>query len=175
LIYSHKHTQERRPMKTGHSDIEGNTDGKGKVFAIVASRFNHDVTSRLVDGARECLLAHGVAAHDIHEFWCPGALEIPALVARIAMRGVDGQPVEGIVCVGCVIKGDTDHYQFVCAEAMRGITMVAVEAEVAIGNSILTVHEAKQAQERSQPGQSNKGWEAALAALEMANHYAALK
>lgn len=158
-------------MKQGLPQTEGNTNGKGMSFAIIASRFNHDVTSRLVEGARKCLMERGVREADIKVLWVPGALEIPAVAQRVSKYGVDGRQPSGIVCVGCVIRGDTDHYQFVCAEAMRGISLVALEAEVAVGNAVLTVHEQQQAVDRAGEGMSNKGYEAALAALEVANHF----
>ncbi|MBX7245659.1 MAG: 6,7-dimethyl-8-ribityllumazine synthase [Candidatus Sumerlaeaceae bacterium] len=150
------------------SEFHGDLNGRGLKFAIVASRFNDYITERLVTGAQHCLREHGVAEADIDVWWVPGALEIPALVARLA----EDKRYSGIVCAGCVIKGDTDHYDFVAGEAMRGVSEVALVGGVAIGNAILTVHDPQQAVERSaKEHQNNKGWEAASAALIMTNHF----
>lgn len=151
------------------------TDGKGLRAAIVASRYNDFITGKLVDGARECLIENGVAEMDIDLFWCAGSLEIPALAARVMRHGLKGRLYDAIVCVGCVIRGETDHYQFVASESMRGIAQLALEAEAAIGNAVLTVLDAQQAIERSGERASNKGWEAARAALQMANLFRKLR
>ncbi|MCX7017546.1 MAG: 6,7-dimethyl-8-ribityllumazine synthase [bacterium] len=146
------------------------TIGKGLRFAIVVSRFNEFITSKLVTGACEALRENGVADNDIDVYWCPGALEIPALAARLAEHGdAQAKRYDAIVCAGCVIKGETDHYTFVASEAMRGVSEIAMRGQAAVGNAILTVHEVAHAIERSGDRTSNKGWEAAMAALAMAN------
>lgn len=146
--------------------------GVHKRFAIVASRFNHDIVERLVEGARRALVEFGVSSDHIDVFWCPGALEIPALARRVAHQKDDGaQKYDGIVCCGAVVRGETDHYQFVAAEAMRGISALANEATVAIGNAILTVANVQQAWDRARDDNSNKGYEAAIAALVMAQAF----
>lgn len=141
----------------------------GMRFAIIASRFNNPIPENLVCGARQCLIEHGVNPAEIDVFWVPGALEVPPTVARIARSGAYGNTYDGIICAGCVIKGETDHYQFVASEAMRGVMQIAVESDIAITNAILTVHEEQQAIDRSGDGENNKGREAALAAIEVAN------
>jgi 6,7-dimethyl-8-ribityllumazine synthase len=154
------------------------TDGSGLRFAIVASRYNEFVTSRLVRGAITALTESGVAEADVDIYWCPGALEIPALAEHVARTGrPGGLRYHGIVCVGCVIRGETDHYTFVAGECMRGVAELARRAEVGVGNAVLTVETLDQAMERAgagQPGEAgfgatNKGWEAARAAVIMAN------
>lgn len=145
-------------------EYKGTADGKGKRFAIVASRYNDFVTAKLVSGAKGFFLESGVEEADIDVFWVPGALEVPAVVARVVKSA---QRYAGIVAVGCVIRGDTDHYQFVCENAVGGVARVALGARVAIGNAILTVENAQQAIERAGDRARNKGWEAAAAAMEV--------
>lgn len=157
------------------AEYEGGENGDGLRFAIVASRYNDFITAKLVAGALGFLRESGVHEQDIDVFWCPGALEIPALASRIAKRGFDGRHYDGIVCVGCVIRGETDHYTYVAGESMRGIAGIALEGEIAIGNAVLTVEKAEQAIERSGERSMNKGWEAASAALQMANHFRRLR
>jgi len=147
------------------------TCGAGLRFAIIASHYNDFITVRLVQGAIDAFVENGVALSDIEVFWCPGALEIPALARRVAHYGSSGQVFHGMVCCGCVIRGETDHYHFVAEQAMRGVADLALEAEIAIGNAILTVASVEQALERAGEKASNKGYEAALAALAMANQF----
>ena len=144
-----------------------NTSGDGHRVAIVASRYNEFITGRLVEGALAFCREHGVAEDAISVYWCPGSLEVAPLAARVAHAG----GVDAIVCVGCVIRGETDHYAYVCSESMRGVAGLATEARVAVGNAVLTVHEVGQAVARAGDGAENKGWEAAQAALVMANHF----
>ncbi len=145
--------------------------GTGKRFAIVASRFNREVVEKLVAGAKQAFKDYGVALNDIDVYWCPGALEIPALARRVAQQNSNGNPkYHGIVCCGAVIRGETDHYQFVATEAMRGVSQLANEARVAIGNAILTVATVAQALARCEES-NNKGYEAAVAALVMASSF----
>ena len=149
--------------------FDESTNGHGLRFAVVSSRYNDFITEKLVQGACQCLEENGVASDDIDVFWCPGALEVPAVAARAMKHGRDGQQYDGIVCCGCVIRGETDHYTFVAGEAMRGIGALTLQAEVAMGNAVLTVENLQQAVARSGERSDNKGWEAALAALELAN------
>lgn len=147
------------------------TGGVGLRFAIIASRYNDFITEKLVQGAIDAFLENGVAPSDIEVFWCPGGLEIPALAKRVARYGAGGKAFHGMVCCGCVIRGETDHYHFVAEQAMRGVADVALEAEIAVGNAILTVATVEQALERAGEKSTNKGYEAALAALAMANQF----
>ena len=154
------------------TELTPSADGAGLRAAIVAARYNGFVTEPLARGAAQCLRERGVADEDIVTAWVPGALEVPAVVARMARVPRDrvaGTGFDVIVAVGCVIRGDTDHYEHVCRAAVEGVAAVASQARVAVGNAILTVHAAAQARERSGPGETNKGREAALAALEVAD------
>ncbi len=157
------------------ADYAGGTNGTGLRFAIISSRYNDFITSKLVAGARECFVENGVAPEDVDVFWCPGAMEIPALARRVARHGLNHRHYDGIVCCGCVIRGETDHYTHVSTEAIRGVGVIALEGEVGVGNAILTVENAQQAIERAGERSQNKGWEAASAALEMVGHFRRLK
>lgn len=139
------------------NEHRGTVDGAGLKFAIVASRYNDFITQKLVDGAAEALREHGVPDEEIDVFWCPGALELPPLAARVVYQGVKCKYFDGIIVAGCVIRGETDHYQFVAGEAMRGVAHIAMDAKVAVGNAILTVENAQQAIERSGEKTMNKG------------------
>ncbi len=156
-------------------EFRGGTDGKGMRAAVVASRYNDFITGRLADGAIRTLIECGVAQDDLHVLWCPGALEIPALASRVARHGVQSRYCDLVVCCGCVIRGDTDHYTFVAGESVGGVATLALEGQVAFGNAILTVENMQQATERAAEGEMNKGREAALAAVEMANLFRMLK
>lgn len=156
-------------------EYKGKLDGSGLRFAIVASRYNDFITGRLAQGAEDALRENSVGETDIDLFWCPGALEVPALVQRIVSKGVHTRFYDGIVAIGCVIRGDTDHYTHVATEAVRGVCQVGLKHHVAIGNAILTVENVQQATERSGEKSMNKGYEAAVVALEMANLFRSLK
>lgn len=135
----------------------------GKQFAIIISRFNTPITERLRTGAIDTLLGHGVQRQDIDVIWVPGALEIPFAAAKYqAMSKYDA-----IICLGCVIKGDTYHFEVVCNESARGISELNLQGKTPVLNGILTVYTGQQALERSEENNLNKGHEAALAALDM--------
>jgi 6,7-dimethyl-8-ribityllumazine synthase len=140
----------------------------GRAFAIVASRFNGPIVERLVTGARESLRAAGAAADDIALYRCPGALELPGLVRRVVDLGRHA----GIVVLGCVIRGDTPHFDLVVGECTRGVGGIAAEGRVAIANGVLACNTIEQAEVRSVPGPGNRGAEAATVAVEMAEVYA---
>jgi len=154
---------------------EGTREGKGLRFAIISSRYNDFITQKLVDGATDCLAESGVAENDIEIFWVPGALEIPAAVSQVVRHGVKAKFFDGIVVIGCVIRGETDHYTFVATEAIKGVQQIALEARIPVGNAILTVENTEQAQERAGEKTMNKGYEAACAALEMVNLFRKIK
>lgn len=156
-------------------EFKGTLDGKGLRFAIVISRYNDFITSRLKDGSIDALRENGVVDDDMELFWCPGALEVPALVQRIVSKGVSSRRFDGVIAIGCVIRGDTDHYTHVSTEAVRGVCEVALNQQVATGNAVLTVENVQQATERSGEKSMNKGYEAAMVALEMANLYRLMK
>jgi len=156
-------------------EYKGKLDGQGLRIAIAASRYNDFITKKLVDGAVEALRENGVREDDIELFWCPGALEVPSLVNRIVSKGVNTRSFDGVIAIGCVIRGDTDHYTHVATEAVRGVSQVAQTQLVAVGAAVLTVDHLQQASERSGEKSMNKGYEAALVAIEMANLFKSMK
>jgi 6,7-dimethyl-8-ribityllumazine synthase len=152
-------------------ETRGAANGAGRRFGIVASRYNSAVGDRLVAGAVDCLQRHGVGPPDIHLVSVPGAWEIPPALAEVAAAG----GVDGLVAIGVVIRGETPHFDYICAEASRGIAAVAERYRVPVGFGLLTCDSAEQAQERAGGKAGNKGWEAALAALEMADLFTRLR
>ena len=137
---------------------------RGRRFAIVASRFHEAITRRLVDGACEALVRHGTAAGDVAIFWVPGAFEIPQVAMRLARRG----GFDALVCLGCVIRGETPHFEYVAGEAARGIADVGRLTGVPATFGVITADTMAQARERAGGRVGNRGAEAALAALELA-------
>lgn len=150
--------------------IEGSYEGRHLRVAVVASRFNETISKQLLEGAVDCLKRHGVPEEFITIAWVPGAFELPSAAQRIASSG----EVDAIVCVGAVIRGDTAHFDFVAGHAMNGIGRVALETGVPVSAGVLTTENVQQATDRAGGKMGNKGFEAALAALEMANLFAAL-
>jgi 6,7-dimethyl-8-ribityllumazine synthase len=138
-------------------------DGAGLRVAIVASRFNGSVVDLLLDGARECLRRHGVADADVAVYWVPGAFELPVAAQRAASSG----RVDAVVCLGAVIRGETSHFEYVAAEAARGIQDVALRSSVPVSFGVLTTDTVEQARARAGGAHGNKGWDSALSALEM--------
>jgi 6,7-dimethyl-8-ribityllumazine synthase len=151
--------------------IEGRPDGAGKRIALVVSRFNDFVTSRLREGALACLKTHRVREEDIDEIWVPGAFEIP-IAARQA--GASGR-YDAIVCLGAVIRGATPHFEYVASQSVGGVGRVFEATGVPATLGILTTDTAEQALERAGGVRGNKGWDAALAALEMVAVLGALR
>ena len=150
--------------------IEGSYDGRDMRVAIVASRFNETITKQLLEGAVDCLKRHGVPDEFLSVVWVPGAFEIPSAAKRLASSG----EFDAVVCVGAVIRGDTAHFDFVAGHAMNGIGRVALETGVPVAAGLLTTETVDQAADRAGGKMGNKGFEAAMAALEMANLFAAL-
>jgi len=136
--------------------------GSDLAIAIVVSRYNEDVTRRLLRGALNALSENGIEEPDV--FWVPGALEIPVAALALAEKG----GYDAIACLGCVIRGDTFHFEIVASQSAAGLMQVQLDTGVPITNGILTTEDREQAQARSGP-KNNKGAEAALAAIEMAN------
>lgn len=151
--------------------IEGVISGRGRKFGIVASRTNEFVTRRLVDGAVDALQRHEVADGDLTIVYCPGSFEIPVVAKRL----VSSAKLDGVVCLGAVIRGDTPHFQYIAAEVAKGVAAVALEAGIPVVFGVLTTDTLEQAVERAGSKAGNKGREAALAVLEMADLYAKLK
>lgn len=149
----------------------GSLRGEGKRFGLVASRFNGRLVELLIAGAVDCLERHGAAREDIHLVRVPGAWELPQALGELAARG----EVDALVALGVVIRGETPHFDFVAGEASRGAARVAAEHRLPVALGLLTCDTTEQAAERAGGKAGNKGWEAALAALEMADLFARLK
>ncbi len=143
--------------------FSGRFDAGGRRIALVGSRFNEFITRELLAGARDCLERHGVAADDIDVAWVPGSFEIPQAARRLARSG----RYAAVVCLGCLIQGDTPHFQLIAAEVTKGVAQVALESEVPVTFGIITAETLDQAIERAGTKAGNKGFDAALAALEM--------
>lgn len=152
-------------------EIEGSTRGEGRRFLLIVARFNELITDTLLDGARSALIQHGVAEDDVVVARVPGAFEIPG-AAGVALR--HGH-YDGIVALGCVIRGETPHFDYVAGEAARGVQALAVAHDVPITFGVLTTDTREQALARAGGDRGNKGWEAALAALEMVGVYRRLE
>jgi 6,7-dimethyl-8-ribityllumazine synthase len=146
------------------NEFHGDLNGEGKRFAIVVTRFNSLVTEQLVTGATDCLLRHGVKDGDIDLYRVPGAWELPAAVSRVAAMPT----YDGVVALGCVIRGGTPHFEYVAGEATRGLGAVARTSSIPVSLGVLTTDTVDQALERAGTKAGNKGWDAALSVLEMA-------
>lgn len=144
--------------------------GQGRRFAIVASRFHPGITRRLVAGARRVLRRHGVAARDVDVVWVPGAFEIPQVARRLADRGDH----DALICVGCVVRGETPHFEYVAGEAARGIAEVGLRTGVPVTFGVITAETLAQARARAGGRQGNRGAEAAEAALALVQLWSAL-
>lgn len=144
---------------------EGKLVAEGLKIGIVAARFNEFIVSKLVGGAEDALIRHGVKEEDIEIAWVPGAFEIPLIAKKMAKSG----KYDGIVCLGTVIKGATSHYDYVCAEVSKGIAQVSLSEETPVAFGILTTDTIQQAIERAGTKAGNKGYDAAVTVIEMAN------
>ena len=144
---------------------EGKLDAKGFRFALVVSRFNSFVTDRLLEGALDALKRHGADDNLIEVYRVPGAFEIPLAVKLIAKK----ENIDGIVCLGAVIKGGTPHFHYVASEVTKGIAVSSLESEKPIGFGILTTESVEQAVERAGTKAGNKGYDAAMSVIEMVN------
>jgi|SRR5512141_642348 6,7-dimethyl-8-ribityllumazine synthase len=147
------------------AEFTGNPVGSGRRFAVVASRFNETVTRALVDGALDALVRHGMAFDDIDVIWVPGAWELPIAVRRAMAT----ERYEAVVALGAVIRGDTPHFDYVAGEASRGLADASRDSDVPLGFGLLTCDTMEQALARCGGEHGNKGWDAAVAALEMAD------
>jgi len=147
------------------AEFSGSPNGAGRRCAVVASRFNESVTQRLVEGALDALTRHGVAFDDADVIWVPGAWELPGAVRHIAST----ERYDAIVAVGAVIRGETPHFDYIANEAARGLSQAIAEFDLPIGFGLLTCDNLAQAEARAGGEHGNKGWDAAMAALEMAD------
>lgn len=152
-------------------EIQGSFQGAGRRFGIVASRFNSRIADLLVAGAVDCLRRHGVEPEGIRVVRVPGAWEIPQALEELAAAG----EVDGLIALGVVIRGETPHFDYICAQCSAGAARVAERHRLPVGFGVLTCDTSEQAQERAGGKAGNKGWEVALAALEMADLFARLR
>ena len=146
-------------------EIRGDFLARGRRFAIAVARFNELVTAKLLDGATECLRAHGIAEDDMVVAWVPGAFELPLVARRLASSG----GYDAVICLGAVIRGETAHFEFVAGQAAHGIRAAAEETGVPVIFGVLATETFEQAMDRAGGKHGNKGWEAATAAIEMAS------
>lgn len=143
--------------------IEGKLIGNGMKIGMVAARFNEFIVSKLVSGAEDALVRHGVNEDDIELAWVPGSFEIPVIAKKMASSG----RYDAIICLGAVIKGSTSHYDYVCAEVSKGVAAVGMETGVPTLFGVLTTDNIEQAIERAGTKAGNKGYDAAMSAIEM--------
>ena len=146
-------------------EFSGAPRGQGRRCAVVVSRFNETITQRLLEGALDALVRHGVTFDDVDVFWVPGAWELPAAARRVAAS----ERYDALVALGAVIRGDTPHFDYVAGEASRGLSVASADFDVPIAFGVLTCDTMAQAEARAGGEHGNKGWDAALAALEMAD------
>ncbi len=146
-------------MKT----LEGKLDAKGRNFAIVMARFNHFIGKELLSGAVDCLVRHGAVEDDISVAYVPGSFEIPATANALAIS----RKYDGIICLGVLVRGQTPHFDYIASEATKGIAQVALNTAVPTSYGVITADTLEQAIERAGTKAGNKGWDAALACIEM--------
>ena len=145
--------------------LEGQLTAQGLRFAIVVSRFNSLVTQRLLDGALDALRRHGADDDAITVVYVPGSFEIPLAAKRLAQSGA----FDAVICLGCIIRGDTPHFEYVASEAAKGIAQVMLETGVPVVFGVVTADNLEQALERAGAKAGNRGFDAAMTAMEMAN------
>ena len=148
-----------------NKNFEGMLLGKGLRFGLVISRFNDFLTKRLLDGAQDALLRHGVSEEDIEVAWVPGSFEIPLVAKKLAQA----KRYDAVICLGAVIRGGTPHFEYIAAEVSKGIAKVGLETGLPVIYGVITTDTLEQAIERSGTKEGNEGFKAAVNAIEMAN------
>ena len=148
-------------------EIGGELNAAGKRFAIIVSRFNDFITTRLKDGAIDCLIRHGAKSDDITVVWVPGSFEVPYLAGKLA----DPKKYDAVICLGAVIRGQTPHFDYIASESAKGIARIGIEKSYPAIYGVVTADTLEQAIERAGTKQGNKGFQAALTAIEMVNLY----
>ena len=144
---------------------EGNLLGTGLKFGVVSSRFNNFITHHLLEGVQDALTRHGVSSEDIEVAWTPGSFEIPLIAKKMAQSG----RFDAIICLGAVIRGGTPHFEYIASEVSKGIAQVSLDTGVPVIFGIITADSLEQAIERAGTKMGNKGFDAAISAIEMAN------
>lgn len=147
------------------AEFSGSPSGRDRRVAVLVSRFNDSITQKLADGAMDALVRHGMTAENVDLVWVPGAWELPAGARRLMAT----ERYDAIVALGAVIRGETPHFEHIAREAARGLGQAAAEFDVPVGFGVLTCDTVEQAEARAGGAHGNKGWDAALAALEMAD------
>ncbi len=150
--------------------IQGKLDASGKRFGLVVSRFNEFITGKLLEGALDMLTRHGADEKDISVSWVPGAFEIPAVSQKMAESG----KYDAVICLGCVIKGGTPHFDYIAAEVSKGVAQVGLNSKIPVVFGVLTTENIEQAVERAGTKAGNKGADAAVTAIELVNLYGQL-
>ncbi|UCD84431.1 MAG: 6,7-dimethyl-8-ribityllumazine synthase [Deltaproteobacteria bacterium] len=145
--------------------VEGSLTAQGLKFGIVVSRFNHFITDKLLEGALDALYRNGVEEKNVEVYKVPGSFEIPLLAKRLA----DAGNYDALICLGAIIRGGTIHYDHIAAEVTKGIAVINLEGKTPISLGVITSEDIEQAIERAGTKMGNKGWDAALAAIEMVN------
>ncbi|MEG2739370.1 6,7-dimethyl-8-ribityllumazine synthase [Clostridium sp.] len=152
-------------MNLNVKNYEGELIGNGLKIAVVVARFNDFITGKLLGGATDCLLRHGVKEEDVEVAWVPGAFEIPLIAKKMAKS----EKYDAIVCLGCVIRGATSHYDYVCSEVSKGVAKVSLDEELPVIFGVVTTENIEQAIERAGTKAGNKGYDAAMSSIEMAS------
>ncbi|OPX32638.1 6,7-dimethyl-8-ribityllumazine synthase [candidate division KSB1 bacterium 4484_188] len=145
--------------------IQGILSAEGKKFAVVISRFNEFISGKLLDGALDCLNRHKAAEKNITIFWVPGSFEIPLIAKKLS----DSGDYQAVICLGAVIRGATPHFDFIASEVAKGVAQASLQSGVPVIFGIITSDTIEQAIERAGTKAGNKGWDAALSAIEMAD------
>ncbi len=144
---------------------EGMLIGKGLKFAVIVSRFNELITNKLLKGAKDALLRHGVDENDIDTAWAPGCFEIPLIAKKLAQKG----EYNALICLGAVIRGETPHFEYISSEVNRGIGKISLDIGLPVIQGIITADTLEQAIQRAGAKEGNRGFAAAVSAIEMAN------
>lgn len=152
-------------------ELKGKISAKGLRFCIIVSRFNEFITARLLDGALECLRRHEVEEENICIIHTPGSFEMPSVANIVAEK----KEFDAIICLGAVIRGETPHFEYICSEVAKGIAAVSLEKKVPVIFGVLTADTVEQAVDRAGAKHGNKGWDAAISAMEMANLFSQIK
>jgi 6,7-dimethyl-8-ribityllumazine synthase len=145
--------------------VEGQLSAADRRFAIVAGRFNELIGKKLVEGAIDCLIRHNCQKEAITVVWVPGAFEIPQIAKKLAAKGT----FDAVICLGAVIRGNTPHFDYIASEVSKGIASINLSQDVPVIFGVLTTDSIEQAVERAGTKSGNKGWDAALSAIEMAD------
>jgi 6,7-dimethyl-8-ribityllumazine synthase len=147
-------------------EFKGGFSGKGKKIAIVISRFNEAISKNLLTGAVDCLTRNGVSDDSIDVFYTPGSFEIPTVLATLTKKS---KKYSGIVALGCIIRGETPHFEYIASEVSKGIANISIATGIPIGFGIITADTVEQAKDRAGVKSGNKGWDSAMAVLEMSD------